>query len=139
MTLSSSSSSIKVKGDKAIPINSLLIFQRISVLNTSEEVLIYFLSFELAPYPMSLFKENHIMLKTTKSASYDLFESTSLALNFRTSVCIVDRGDLHKVVWGSCKTFLDICNSYTHYIKEHFGDSCTVLFDAYDCGHLQKL
>ena len=67
----------------------------------------------------------------TRNPFYDLFEST---LNFRTTVCVVDGSYLlHKVVWGSCKIFLDRCNSYTRYIKEHFGDNCTVLFDGYDC------
>lgn len=66
--------------DKSIPVDPLLLFQQICVMKKSDEELEFYLKFELAPYPLSLF-DNVGMRKSTKSSLYSLFQPLDITLN----------------------------------------------------------
>ena len=74
------SSAVKIN-EEIIPIDPLLIFQRISVVKAGKDDLRGFFKFELSPYPLSLFSRSGSMLKTQKSKLYDLFEITTKTVN----------------------------------------------------------
>jgi len=38
---------------------------------------------------------------------------------------------LHRVVWPRPASFGEICNSYVTYIKRHYGDKVSIVFDGY--------
>ncbi|GBN23037.1 hypothetical protein AVEN_125434-1 [Araneus ventricosus] len=38
---------------------------------------------------------------------------------------------IHRVVWPKQKTFGDVYTTYMSYIKRHYGDEVTVVFDGY--------
>ncbi|GBL87861.1 hypothetical protein AVEN_192037-1 [Araneus ventricosus] len=45
---------------------------------------------------------------------------------------VLDGGSLiHRVVWPKQETFGDVCTAYMFYIKRHYGDEVTVVFDGY--------
>lgn len=56
-----------------MPIDPVLLFQRMSITKTFEDELETFFVYELAPYPLSLFDEVG-MRKTMKSALYNCFK-----------------------------------------------------------------
>ncbi|KYN10148.1 hypothetical protein ALC57_17724 [Trachymyrmex cornetzi] len=69
-SLLSMNSKIKVNNIEVVDPN--LIFQRLCFLRKSNDELRQYFSYELAPYPLSLF-DNAGMRKTTKSTLYDIF------------------------------------------------------------------
>lgn len=73
LPLLSVNSNVKVH-NKAVPIDPLLLFQRICVMKRSNEELQTYLAYELAPFRVLLFDEKG-MWKTKKSALYDSFKS----------------------------------------------------------------
>ncbi|GBM72793.1 hypothetical protein AVEN_230348-1 [Araneus ventricosus] len=45
---------------------------------------------------------------------------------------VLDGGSLiHRVVWPKQETFGDVYTTYMSYIKRHYGDEVTVVFDGY--------
>ncbi|GBN05687.1 hypothetical protein AVEN_107844-1 [Araneus ventricosus] len=45
---------------------------------------------------------------------------------------VLDGGSLiHRVVWPKQETFGDVNTTYMSYIKRHYGDEITVVFDGY--------
>ncbi|GBN46586.1 hypothetical protein AVEN_50396-1 [Araneus ventricosus] len=38
---------------------------------------------------------------------------------------------IHRVVWPKQETFRDVYTTYMSYIKRHYGDEVTVIFDGY--------
>ncbi|GBN38321.1 hypothetical protein AVEN_73815-1 [Araneus ventricosus] len=45
---------------------------------------------------------------------------------------VLDGGSLiHRVVWPKQETFGDVYTTYIPYLKRHFGDEVTVIFDGY--------
>jgi hypothetical protein len=66
-------SAVKV-GEVKIPISTTTLFQRITITKQSDQELEEYLTYELSPYPMSLFEEDG-MRKTSKSSLYKAFTS----------------------------------------------------------------
>lgn len=64
------SSAIKIN-DETVPVDPLLLFQKIAIAKKDDEHLVSLLEYELAPYPLSLFNESS-MRKTIKAALYDI-------------------------------------------------------------------
>uniref|UniRef100_A0A1B6EQB8 Uncharacterized protein n=1 Tax=Cuerna arida TaxID=1464854 RepID=A0A1B6EQB8_9HEMI len=123
-------SSIPVEGESVL-INPTSLFQRISIVKQSDEELENFLSYELAPYPLSLFNENG-MRKGTKSALYKAFQASDQSLDLKNSIVVVDGGFLlHRVVWGKGISFSNICNKYVNYVIANYDSTATVVFDGY--------
>ncbi|GBM67584.1 hypothetical protein AVEN_73713-1 [Araneus ventricosus] len=45
---------------------------------------------------------------------------------------VLDGGSpIHRVVWPKQETFCDVYTTYMSYIKRHYGDEVTVVFDGY--------
>ena len=101
------SSTIKVHDEK-VPIDPVLLFQRMSITKTFEDEIEKFFEYELAPYPLSLFDAIG-MRKTQKSAIYDCFQSVNIEIDNTNATYIIDGGYLlHRVVWDREETFNNI-------------------------------
>lgn len=119
-------------GDKKLSVDPLTLFNRMCIAKQSEEDMQKFLSYELAPFPMSLFNEDG-MRKGSKSILYTAF--SPLPQDFQLpqrSMVVIDGGYLlHKVVWKRSLTFGGICQDYVKYILRHHGPDVVVIFDGY--------
>ena len=118
--------------DDVIPIDPLLLFQRICVSKKFQDELPEFFKFELAPYPLSLFDEAG-MRKTQKSTFFVLFSTLSVTFeDLGKYTFVIDGGMLlHRVKWNMEETFDYICKSYVRYLKNHYGNNVIVIFDGY--------
>ena len=130
VTLASVLNSVCPKARK--PIEPLALFQRMSLIKTSNKQLRDFLKYELAPYPLSLF-EDGLMRKTQKSALYKVFKEVDDVNSQNDRYYIIDGGYLlHKVVWPTNQqNFLSICDRYYQFIINHY-PNCLIIFDGYD-------
>lgn len=119
-------------GDKVIPVDPLLLFQRICVMKKSDEELESYLKFELAPYPLSLFDDVG-MRKSTKSTLYSVFQTLDITLNKANCQYIIDGGMLlYRVKWPINCNYNKVFEEYISYLKRNFGSNVTVIFDSYD-------
>ncbi|GBN35153.1 hypothetical protein AVEN_110845-1 [Araneus ventricosus] len=124
------SSAIKVHDEK-VPIDPVLLFQRMSITKSFEDELETFFKYELAPYPLSLFDAIG-MRKTQKSAIYDCFQCINVEIPNTNTTYIVDGGYLlHRVVWVREEIFDAIFEKYVHNVHRHFGHNVIIVFDAY--------
>lgn len=125
-----SCTALKIGNKKIACINPLTLFHRLCVVKQSEEDLKHCFSFELAPYPTSLFTEEGLR-KGTKSSLYEAFTPLQdVTPNIKSFV--VDGGYfLHKVVWNRNDKFRSICQKYESYLRKHYGSNITVVFDGY--------
>ena len=124
------SSTVKVHDEK-VPIDPVLLFQRMSITKSFEDEHEKFFTYELAPYPLSLFDEMG-MRKTQKSAIYDCFQSVDIEIDNTHATYIIDGGYLlHRVVWDQEETFNVIFDKYIQYVHRHFGYRVTIVFDGY--------
>ena len=95
----------------------------------SDEELTFYLKFELAPYPLSLFDDVG-MRKTAKASLYPLFQSIDIVFDKNNAHYIVDGGMLlYRVKWPSGCTFQRVfsrihfiskkkfCQSYKSYLQ----------------------
>lgn len=125
------SSTIKVHDEK-VPVDPVLLFQRMSITAAFQDEIEKYFEYELAPYPLSLFDDIG-MRKTQKSAIYDCFEKVNININNANATYIIDGGFLlHRVVWDNDETFNVIFDKYVQYVRRHFGPEVTVIFDGYD-------
>ncbi|KYM93404.1 hypothetical protein ALC62_15994 [Cyphomyrmex costatus] len=125
----------KIVIDKEIvPIDPLLLFQRISIVKSSDEELEEFLQYELAPFPLSLFDESG-MRKNVKSQLYSIFTpSPSNTLNtLNNGTFVIDGGMLlHRVPWKINEKFASICHTYVLYVRRNYKENVIVVFDGYN-------
>ncbi|GBN08120.1 hypothetical protein AVEN_16153-1 [Araneus ventricosus] len=91
-----------------------------------------FFTFELSPFPLSLFNEEGIR-KGTKSSLFSAFTLSKIdAVQGKNNFVVVDGGHLlHKVVWQRNVNFGDIAKSYLTYLQTHYGSNVAVVFDGY--------
>lgn len=81
---------------------------------------------------MSLFEDGG-MRKTTKSSLYDVFTPLEININLLESTVVLDGGFLlHRVKWNEATNYAGIYNMYITYIRKHFGNRCTIVFDGYE-------
>ncbi|CAH1106781.1 unnamed protein product [Psylliodes chrysocephalus] len=131
VSLLAMSSTIKVHDEK-VPIDPVLLFQRMSITAAFQDEIEKYFEYQLAPYPLSLFDEIGIR-KTQKSAIYDCFQKVNIDINNTNATYIIDGGYLlHRVVWDSEETFNVILDKYVQYVRRHFGSSITVVFHGYN-------
>lgn len=116
-------------GDKTIPVDPLLLFQRIYVMKKSDEKLEFYLKYELAPSPLSLF--DYVgMRKITKVS---LFQPLEITFNKENSRFIIDgRVLLYRVKWPINCNYEKVFQEYISYLKRNVVNHVTVVFDAYD-------
>ncbi|GBM44538.1 hypothetical protein AVEN_250526-1 [Araneus ventricosus] len=91
-----------------------------------------FFTFELSPFPLSLFNGEG-MRKETNSSLFSAFTPIKIdAVQGKNDFAVVD-GDhlLHKVVWHRNMNFGDIAKSCLTYLQTHFGSNVSVVFDGY--------
>ena len=119
------SSTIKVH-DKKVPVDPVLLFQRMSISKTFEDEIEKFFEYELAPYPLSMFDETG-MRKTQKSAIYNCFESMEIEIDNTNASYIIDGGYLlHRVVWDREATFNVTFDKYIQYVHKHFSHRVSI-------------
>ncbi|GBN36812.1 hypothetical protein AVEN_37218-1 [Araneus ventricosus] len=124
------SSAIKVHDEK-VPIDPVLLFQRMSITKSFEDELQTFFKYELAPYPLSLFDAIG-MRKTQKSAIYDCFQCVNVEIDNTNTSYIIDGGYLlFRVMWDREEIFNAIFEKYVHYVHRHFGHNFIIVFDGY--------
>lgn len=131
LSLGAMTNSIKVRKE-TITVDPLMLFQRIAVAKKSDEDLTSLLEYELAPFPLALFKEG-CMRKTNKASLYKVLPVVDTNINVKEAVIVIDGGFLlHRVKWQAGSTFGNICQQYICYVKSHYGLFCTVVFDGYN-------
>lgn len=131
LPLSAVYNKIKIN-ETVVPIDPLLIFQRICFLKYSVEDLIRFFSYELSPFPMSIF-DSMWLRKNAKSSLFALFKAVPLEDFDQTdAIFVIDGGMLlHKVLWPHNNTFSSIAAAYVSFIRRNYGDRVFVVFDGY--------
>lgn len=130
LPLSAVTSSLKI-ANTVVPVDPMLLFQRISFTKDSQQQFKDFFAFELAPYPLSLFDESG-MRKSKKSVLYELFTPTDDNITSGDVRYVIDGGHLlHKVVWHKGDAYGAICKTYVDYIQKNYGNHVTVVFDGY--------
>ena len=86
------SSTIKFHDEK-VPVDPVLLFQRMSISKTFEDEIEKLFEYELAPYLLSMFDKTG-MHKTQKSAIYNCFESMEIEIDNTNANYIIDGGYL---------------------------------------------
>jgi hypothetical protein len=134
VTLASSSSTIKVRGDDVV-VDPGILFHRLSLLIKDNEERESFFSFELATEPTSLFK-NNLMRKGNKAEMgkflrENVKSSTDLP---ERALFVVDGGWLlRKLKWTpNHSTYDKLCQAYVEYVARKFGTRVVVVFDGYE-------
>lgn len=131
LPLLSVKSSIKVD-DHSVPIDPLLLFQRISLNTRFQDNLDEYLKYELSPYLLAIFDDVG-MRKTNKSTLFKCFKPIIYEMDTSNATYIIDGGFLlHRVIWHQDDTFQCIFNKYIAYLKKHFGSNVIVVFDGYN-------
>jgi len=122
-------SKIKIRGEmKAV--DPIVLLKRICVLKKSDAQLKIYSTYELAPYPLSLFNEKG-MRKGTKADLYKIFPECE-SPDFKDVIYVLDGGYLlRKVLWEQKQTYGAICDKYVSYVERHFGSNCVIVFDGY--------
>ncbi|CAG9762758.1 unnamed protein product [Ceutorhynchus assimilis] len=124
-------SSVKLH-DEVVPVDLYTIFRRISFHKKTEYELKNYFTYELAPYPPSLFDEQGMMRKSRKSVFYDLFNPVETPSNIGSALYVIDGGFLlHRVPWELRERFSSILNKYVEYVKKYFGSRSIIVFDGY--------
>jgi hypothetical protein len=129
---------VKVAEDRTI--DPALLFQRFLVVSqTGDLSLEEVLSYELSPYPPSLFEEKNLLRKVDKAQLLDGLKnhvascSDEAVLHYIPEVehNILDGGSLlHRLKWTEGKTYSSIANDYADFTVKHYGKA-TVIFDGY--------
>lgn len=118
--------------ETVVSIDPVLIFQRICFLKHSVEDLIRFFSYELAPFPMSIF-DLMWLRKTAKSALFAIFKEQKYEDFDRTNSTIVIDGGmlLHRFLWPRGNTFDSVASAYATFVQKSWGNRVHVVFDGY--------
>lgn len=105
--------------DHSVPIDPLLLFQRISLNTRFQDNLDEYLKCELSPYPLAIFDDVG-MRKTNKSTLFKYFKPSIYEMNTSNATYIIDGGFLlHRVIWHQDDTFQCIFNKYIAYLKKN--------------------
>lgn len=97
----------------------------------------YYFNHEVSPYPLSLFKNNQMLRKGTKSSIMKIFEkwneSEEVFESLTSNVYVVDRGYfLHSIFWPKNETYGEIIERYEETVVKTYGKDCHYLvFDGY--------
>ncbi|CAB3994258.1 Hypothetical predicted protein [Paramuricea clavata] len=136
-----SARAVKVAEDRTV--DPALLFQRFLVVSqTGDLSLEEVLSYELSPYPPSLFEAKNLLRKADKAQLLDGLKnhvascSVEAALHYIPEVehNVLNGGPLlHRLKWTEGKTYSSIANAYTDFTVKHYGKA-TVIFDGYGGG-----
>lgn len=79
-----------------------------------------------------MFDESGTMRKTKKASLYDAYSPMDLPTVQQVHY-VIDGGHLmHRVVWTRGQTYEDVCLTIVEYVKRHYGNQVTVIFDGYE-------
>lgn len=136
-----SSKAVKVADDRTI--DPALLFQRFLVVSqTGDLQLDEVMSYELCPYPMSLFEGKNILRAPDKPQLAEAIRNyvTPKADNAVTQTVavtdhyVLDGGSLiHRLKWTDGSTYSSIADDYASFTVKHYGRA-TVVFDGYEVG-----
>lgn len=133
--LKSIQSSVNIHNE-IIPLDPLLLFQRLCANITDKTDMKKYLEYELSPFPLSIFTETGFR-KNTKSELFDLFNKTTLPAG--DIVHVIDGGFLlHRVVWKKNDTVQVITNKYLDYVRKHYAKRSCIVFDGYPENKITK-
>lgn len=114
---------------KVVSVDSLILFQRLCLSKPSDADLKVFFKYD--PFSMSLFNKEG-MRKGTKSTLYKAFSPLELNKRNERYSTVIDRGFwLHKVVWAQSASFQTIAETYSSFVKRHYGPETVVVFYWY--------
>lgn len=117
--------------NEVVTVKTQQLFNRIIVVVNDRKELKRCFQYELAPKPPALF-DSVSLRKTKKSSLVKVFECEDSASLPSDCVYIIDGGHLlHSVIWPRPATYEDVFNSYISYVKSHYGEKCTIVFDGY--------
>ena len=190
VTLVTLKPTIKI-GDEEVIVDPMVLFSRFLILFQRYNEIETFFAYELAPCPMSLFNNQNMMRKPSKSSLgkhlVDRFNKSTTHEDSSTSndnaLCNDDDSEsdeaserfsdsddelftafdgnifdnlqstsstdqssslnkyviyggylLHRIIWSKTATYGEIINQYKSYVRSHYGDACTVVFDGYAAG-----
>jgi hypothetical protein len=127
--------------NKQIFLHTTHLFNRLIVLvERTQDTEMYF-CYELTPLPAALFKDS-LMRKPNKAALGHLIKAESRVVeddSFIHGVFVIDGGALlHRVKWPKLGTYDSVIALYLVYVRRHFSESCTIVFDGYDSGPSTK-
>lgn len=123
---------------EVVPINPLLIFQRLILKLKSQDDMKNYLHFELAPFPVSIFDEKGFR-KSAKSKFYDCFHSLPESQVIESPTCVIDGGFLlHKVAWQSNEKVEDIIELYFNFVNDKYPVGSVIVFDGYPADKSQS-
>lgn len=90
-----------------------------------------FFKYDFTPFLVSLFNEEG-MRKGTKSTLYKAFSPLELNKRNERYSTVIDGGFLlHKVVWPQNSLFQTIAETYSSFVKRHYGTETVVGFLGY--------
>jgi len=140
-----SRSEVKTAGEE-IHIDPLLLFQRLIIAGTQQDILQDALSYEPCGYAPSLFERRSVLLKANKVAlakaiwakASNVSDETMEGLSNGRCAYVLDGGALlHRVYWNVGETYNEICSKYVSYVKGKYG-LAVVVFDGYRSGSNTK-
>ena len=136
-----SSKKVKVSEDRTI--DPALLFQRFLVVSQTGELrLDDVMSYELCPYPMSLFEAKDILRPPDKPQLAEAIRNyvktkSDNAVTQTVPVTdhyVLDGGSLlHRLKWTEGSTYSSIADDYASFTVKHYGKA-TVVFDGYEVG-----
>ena len=124
---------VEVRGKK-VEVNSTLLFMRVTCIIKSHEEMAEYLQYEFATFPPAMFDKG-LMRKNTKSDLASVLKKNVKPIidTPHNAHYVADGGHIiQMVIWPSAGTYNDVCESYVEYVKKHFGDKITIVFDGYD-------
>lgn len=120
---------------KCSNVDSMLLFQRICVLTKDNEDLTKkSFSYELSPFPLSLFDKDGIMRKNKKSELFTVFQTSLVSDSLLSTFSYVIDGGflLHQINWSHGKTYEEVFQQYYRYIVTNYNERSIVVFDGYN-------
>ena len=139
-TLSSMTSTVKLKGE-AVVVDQQLMLNRILAVLQSTSDLEQYIQFEFVNYAPSLF-DNFSMRKNSKSSLCQALEIDKYVhrVHNTASVIVIDGGHLlHTVIWPSLLNYQQILDIYVQYLKRHYSHMrVIVVFDGYGLNQTTK-
>ena len=139
------STALQVAPHRTIDSIYSVLFQRfLLVFQTGDLSLEDMMSFELSPYPSSLFEDNKILRKADKPQAVNDHCTKVLggegtpeimpSAHLKTERYVLDGGSLlHKLKWKKGDTYGKIVRAYADFTTKHY-ETATVVFDGYSAG-----
>lgn len=119
-----------------VAINPDQLFHRVIFMSQGTNNLKPYFNHEVSPYPLSLFTNNQMLRKGTKSSIMKIFEklneSEEVFESLTSNMYVVDGGYfLHRIFWPKNETYGEIIERYVENVVKKYGKDCHLVFDGY--------